>query len=120
MLTMHPTLGSFCCVFMVNCVIYVIIYASFLAIYLGMVLFCVLQVLGPFHPCFDPSSVYFDSLRIPLSCHAHGKEKRTEECRSRAYHRPTMVMAMVCGRPPSSGSLCFVTVVRLPGSYYSM
>jgi len=50
----------------------------------SMVLFCVLQDSGPFCPCFDPSRVHVDSLRMLLSCYAHErkKEQKNDEIES--------------------------------------
>ena len=68
MLNMYIILGSFCCIFRENCVLFVIIYT--LDLCLGIVVLCVLQDFRPFYLAFDHRRVYFDSPRMPLCFYA--------------------------------------------------
>jgi len=97
-------------------------YGSFLY-FVGFWTFC---------PCFDPSWVYFDSPRITLSCHTHGRKKNRRMLRQwtpRLVHRESYgpwCLYFLWGLLFSCNLFDFLAViipllhmtVRLPQFYY--
>jgi len=61
-----------------------------------------------------------DSERMPPSHHARGWKRRTRELRDRSPHGLSVVVAMVCGRPRITATLCFPWIVwlRVNGGCY--
>jgi len=103
---MYIILGSFCAIFRENYVRYVIIYILFPILCFGMVLFYVLQVFGPFCPCFDLNECILPT-NVPELPHPW-KERRIEECGVRADHGRSVVDATVVGVSISCEAFCFL------------
>ena len=116
---MHSILGLFCCIFRENYILYVIIYTLFPILCLSMVFFYVMQVFGPFCPCFDPNWVYFDFLCMALSYPTCGEERRIKECWDKGDHGPSVVMAIVHGKPKTDCLFIFLHLLTKNARVYA-
>jgi len=90
---------------------------SFSVLHLIVVLFCVLQIFGPFYPKVNHNSVYFDSPRDSPKSLCTWEEERIEECRAGGHHSWSIVVPMVCCVLISPKAVCFHATVELPRSF---